>query len=423
MPLLTIGISHQTAPIAIRERVALPEGDRSERLRSLVQLAGVEEGLLLATCNRTEIYCYGHEPSAAAVLDWVHQTWNVGDARLDKYFYRHRDTDAIKHLIRVAGGMDSMVLGESQILGQLKQAWTEAREAETVGVFLDRLCQHAVMSAKTIRHQSAIGDKPISVAYTAIVLARQLFSDLDARHVLLIGAGEMIELCAQHLRQHGVAKLIIANRDADKAARIGAKLGAEPAALSELDRVLPQADIVISSTASDRPVVTLKAVEQALVTRRRKPMFIVDIAVPRDVEPAVQALDDVYLYTIDDLQQVVDENLRKRSSAARAAESDVEAATEEFIRWMNGSRAADALQLMRESAHKHSRELAERALRRLKAGHDPEAVLEQMGNTLTNRILHAPSKFLRQAAEQDDLEVIATINRIFGPEDASEDSQ
>lgn len=416
MPLLTIGISHQTAPIAIRERVALPEADRSARLKSLVAVDGIDEAILLATCNRTEMYCYGDDPQATSVLDWVHRSWNVADERLDRYFYMHHGTDAVRHLIRVAGGMDSLVLGESQILGQIKQAWREAREAQTVGVFIDRLCQHALMTAKSIRNLSEIGDKPISVAYTAIVLARQLFSDLGSRRVLLIGAGEMIELCARHLVQHGVSHLTIANRDASRAADLAAELGAEPVALSGLAEVLPQADIVISSTSSESPVITLEAVRQALAERRHKPMFMVDIAVPRDVEASVGDLDDVYLYTIDDLQQVVDENLENRSSAARAAETDVEESVNEFVRWMNGTRAADALQLMRVSAHDHSRELVERAMRRLQAGHDPKAVLEQLGSTLTNRILHAPTKHLRQAAERNDLEAIATINRIFEPE-------
>lgn len=416
MPLLTIGISHHTAPIAIRERVALTSGDHSGRLKSLVAVPGVDEALLLATCNRTELYCAGQEPASEALLDWVHEAWGLDEERLDRYFYSHLDAEAVRHLIRVAGGMDSLVLGESQILGQLKRAWQDAREAGTIGNLLDRLCQHAVTTAKLIRHQTAIGEKPISVAYTAIILARRLFSDLDSRRVLLVGAGEMIELCARHLIQRGVTRLSIANRDPEKATRLAAELGATPVAFADIESALPEADILITSTSSERPVITLEAVRRALSLRRHRPMFIVDIAVPRDVEPAVESLDDVYLYTIDDLQQVVDENLEQRSTAARAAEPDIEAAVDEFIRWMHGARAADSLQLMRESAHVHSRELVERAMRRLEAGHDPKAVLEQLGSTLTNRILHAPSKHLRQAAEQNELDTIATINRIFAPE-------
>lgn len=420
MPLLTLGISHHTAPIEIRERVALSSADRWSKLKSLLAIDGVEEALLLSTCNRTELYCYGPRPEPESLLGWVHDSWNLGQDRLDEYFYSHLDADAVRHLIRVAGGMDSLVLGESQILGQIKQAWQEAREANATGNLLDRLCQHAVTTAKSLRHHSAIGDEPISVAYTAIVLARRLFSDLESRNVLLIGAGEMIELCARHLKKHGVERLSIANRDPARAERLATDLGATPVDLAKLEDVLPTADILITSTASDRPVVTLEAVKKALSKRRHKPMFIVDIAVPRDVEPAVEKLDDVYLYTIDDLQQVVDENLDKRHSAAAAAEPDIDVAVAEFIRWMNGSRAANALQLMRENAHDHSRELVERALRRLEAGHEPKAVLEQLGSTLTNRILHAPSKHLRQAAEQDDLDMIATINRIYAPPEEPE---
>ncbi len=415
MPLVTLGISHHTAPIEIRERVALSSGDHSDILKSLLAMDGVEEALLLSTCNRTELYCSGPNPDPDSLLGWVHDSWGLGEERLDQYFYDHRDAEAVRHLIRVAGGMDSLVLGESEILGQLKKAWAEAREAETVGNLLDRLCQHAVTTAKAIRHQSAIGDEPISVAYTAIVLARRLFSDLDSRHVLLLGAGEMIELCARHLMQHGVTRLTIANRDFSRAEALASALNATPLALADLDEVLPNADILISSTSSDQPIVTLQAVKAALAKRRHKPMFMVDIAVPRDVEPAVDKLDDVYLYTIDDLQQVVDENLLKRSNAAEAVEPEVEAAVASFIRWMNGKRATDSLQTLRENAHVHSRELVDRAMRRLEAGHDPRSVLEQLGNTLTNRILHAPLKHLREAAEHDDLDMIATINRIYAP--------
>lgn len=415
MPLVTLGISHHTAPIEIRERVALPSGSHSGILKSLLAMDGVDEALLLSTCNRTELYCSGPNPDPQALLGWVHESWGLGSERLDQYFYDLKDAEAVRHLIRVAGGMDSLVLGESEILGQLKRAWAEAREAETVGNLLDRLCQHAVTTAKAIRHQSAIGDEPISVAYTAIVLARRLFSDLDSRHVLLIGAGEMIELCARHLMQHGVSRLTIANRSFSRAETLASELNATPVSLEHLDDVLPSADILISSTSSDQPVVTLQAVKAALAKRRHKPMFMVDIAVPRDVEPAVEKLDDVYLYTIDDLQQVVDDNLLKRSNAAEAVKPEVEAAVDAFIRWMNSKRATDSLQMMRESAHVHSRELVDRALRRLDAGHDPRAVLEQLGNTLTNRILHAPSKHLREAAEHDDLDMIATINRIYAP--------
>jgi glutamyl-tRNA reductase len=416
MPLLILGISHHTAPIEIRERVALSGGDYVVKLNSLMTIGGVDEALLLTTCNRTELYCFGTELDTSALLDWVHDAWSLGNDRIDQYFYNYHDRDAVRHLIRVAGGMDSLILGESQILGQLKKAWQESRKAKSAGNLIDRLCQHAVTAAKSIRRQTAIGDKPISVAYTAIVLARQLFSDLDSRGVLLIGAGEMIELCARHLNQHGVSQLSIANRDQSKAERLAEKLGATPVALSELDRVLPDADILISSTASTQPVVSLDTVKRALSARRHQPMFMVDIAVPRDVDPAVDKLDDVYLYTIDDLQQVVDENLEHRNTAARKAVPEIDAAVEDFIRWMNGTRATDSLQLLRESAHGHGRELVLRAMRRLEAGHDPKAVLEQFSSTLTNRILHAPSKHLRQAAELDDIEMITMINRIYSPE-------
>lgn len=415
MHLFAIGLSHQTAPVEIREQLALRSEDYPDRLRSLLEDTGAEEAILLATCNRMEIYCKGEKLDSASLLNWIHEAWTLRSSRLDKYFYVYRDSDAVRHLIRVAGGMDSLVLGETQILGQLKEAWATAREAGTTGVVIDRLCQHAVASAKSIRHQSGIGDMPVSVAYTALTLARQLFSDLESKQVLLIGAGEMIALCGQHLKQHGVSRIVIANRDLARAKKLANEVGATPIALSQLEDMLPHADILISSTASAEPVLTVESVRSALDRRRHRPMFIVDIAVPRDVEPAVAKLRDVYVYTIDDLQQVVDENLEQRSKAAAAAEQDVDIAAEEFIRWMNGSQASDTLQLMRNAAHEHSRELVERALKRLEAGHDPKDVLEQLGSTLANRILHAPVKQLRQAAENKELEILAAINQVFSP--------
>ena len=421
MPLLTLGISHHTAPIEIRERVAVSAGDYVEKLKSLRSHGDIDEALLLATCNRVEIYCTGDNLDFPTLFDWVHDAWDLGEERLDRYFYSHRGKDAIRQLIRVAGGVDSLVLGETQILGQLKQAWQQARNANSAGTIIDRLCQHAVTTAKAIRHQTGIGDKPVSVAYTAIVLARQLFSDLESRKVLLIGAGEMIELCARHLNQQGVNHLSIANRDFKKAENLAAEINARPVALSDLDEALPDADILITSTASDQPIVKLESVKEALRARRYQPMFMVDIAVPRDIEPSVEALDDVYLFTIDDLQNVVDKNLENRSQAARDAEPEIDAAVDEFVRWLNGTRAGDSLQLLRESAHEHKLELVDRALRRLHAGHDPKAVLEQLSSTLTNRILHAPSRHLRQAVEQDDLEMISMINRIYSPSDEDDE--
>jgi glutamyl-tRNA reductase len=384
-------------------------------------LPGIEEVLILGTCNRTEIYCLSSLGGKEKLLDWVHRSNGVPAGELDRHFYSYEGEDAARHLIRVASGLDSLVLGESQILGQLKEAWQQAHEAGSLGVVLDRLFQHTFASAKSIRTSSGIGDHPVSVAYTAVVLARQIFGDLGNKTVALIGAGEMIQLCGRYLRDHGIANLLILNRSREAAEELALELGASPMTLDQLGEALPRADILFSSTASPQPVIRKGDVKAALRKRRHRPMFLVDIAVPRDIEPEVARLKDVYLYTIDDLQNVVDENMQQRSEAAEAAVTEVEEAVAAFMRWLYGIRAGRTLKRIREQSHEFEQELTERALRRLQAGQDPADVLQQLASTLTNKILHLPSRRLREAAEHRDYEVLKAADRIFrndGPEDA-----
>jgi len=323
----------------------------------------------------------------------------------------------VRHIFRVAGGLESLVLGESQIVGQLKESWQMANQAGGVGKVLDRLFQCAFATGKLIRSKTGIGGHPVSVAYTTIMLAKQIFGDLNSKTVILVGAGEMIELCGRHLHDRGVSSLIIANRSVDHAKELAAQFGAHVVSLSDLPAVLYKADILISSTASQEPVIQPESVKIALRQRRNQPMFLVDIAVPRDIHPEVGKLDNVYLYTIDDLRKVVDENLSKRSEAAKAASGDVDESVQEFMRWLNSARAAVYLQKMHKHARMHSEELVAKALRKIKAGKDPEQAINQLANTLTKRILHLPSTRLRQAAEAQDDELLRVANRLFEPED------
>jgi len=421
MPLFTIGISHHTAPIEVRERVAISRSDYTDRVNELLALPGVEEVLILGTCNRTEIYCLSSKSGKQVVLDWLHRLNAIPEGEFDHYFYTHEADEAARHLIRVASGLDSLVLGETQILGQLKEAWQQAHDAGSLGTVLDRLFQHAFASAKSIRSRSGISEHPVSVAYTAVVLARQIFGDLDTKTVVLVGAGEMVQLCGRYLRDHGIHKLLILNRSRAKAEELAQELDATAMTLDQLDDALPRADILISSTASPRPVIGTRDVKAALRARRHRPMFLVDIAVPRDIEPDVARLKDVYLYTIDDLQQVVDENMQQRSEAAELAMSDVDAAVAAFMRWLYGIRAGRTLKRIREQSHGHEDELIDRALKRLRAGQEPGEVLQQMAATLTNKILHLPSKRLREAAENRDYEVLKAADRIFRTEEQEEE--
>lgn len=417
MPLLTTGISHHTAPLEIREKIAIARVDNANRVRELCALSDIEEAVIVSTCNRTEIYSIGPEHSHEQVRQWLQDCGNLTTAEIDKHCYTHEREQSVRHLFRVAGGLESLVLGESQILGQLKESWQLAREAGGVGKVMDRLFQHAFAIGKRVRSTTGIGEHPVSVAYITVLLAKQIFGDLASKTIILVGAGEMIELCGRHLHDKGVSSLIIANRSIKRAAELAEQFGAHAVSLADLPGILHKADILISSTASQQHVISSESVKAALKQRRNRPMFLVDIAVPRDIEPETGALKNVYLYTIDDLQQVVDRNRSERSRAAQTARADVDLAVDEFMRWLNSARAAVYLQKLHNHARKNSQELVAKALRKIAAGNDLEQVITQLANTLSKRILHLPSTRLRQAAEAQDDELLRVANRLFEPED------
>jgi glutamyl-tRNA reductase len=417
MPLLTTGISHHTAPLETREKIAIARTDYTLRVRELCELESVEEVVVVSTCNRTEIYSIGPKESRAQIRAWLQSKGDLTDSEMDEHCYVREREQAVRHLFRVAGGLESLVLGESQIVGQLKDSWQMAQEAGGVGKVLDRLFQHAFATGKKIRSKTRIGEHPVSVAYTTVMLAKHIFGDLASKTVILVGAGEMVELCGRHLREKGVSSLIIANRSLARATELAGQFDAHAVSLAELSNVLHKADILISSTASPEPVLHPEAVKSALRQRRNQPMFLVDIAVPRDIHPDVGKLGNVYLYTIDDLQKVVNENVSKRSEAAEAAANDVSESVDEFMRWLNSARASVYLKNMHKHARNNSEELAAWALRKIEAGRDPKQVIPQLANTLAKRILHLPSTRLRQAAEEQDDELLKVANRLFEPED------
>jgi len=417
MPLLVTGISHHTASLEIREKIAITRLDYAERVNDLFQLDDVEEVVVVSTCNRTEIYSVGKKNSGDQVRQWLQTKGGLSDAEMDKHCYVQEREQAVHHLFRVAGGLESLVLGESQIVGQLKDSWQMSINAGGAGKVLDRLFQHAFATGKRIRSKTRIGEHPVSVAYTTVMLAKQIFGDLTSKTVILVGAGEMVELCGQHLQDKGLKSLIIANRSIERANELAEKFGALATSLTNLPEILHKADILISSTASLEPVIQASSVKAALKQRRNQPMFLVDIAVPRDIHPDVGKLGNVYLYTIDHLQKVVDENLSKRYEAAEAASSDVDESVDEFMRWLNSARATVYLQNLHKHARMNGDELVEKALRKIRAGKDPEKVVKQLAHTLTKRILHLPSTRLRQAAEEQDDDLLKVANRLFEPED------
>ncbi len=413
MKLLAVGLNHKTAPIEVRERLTFGPDIIAGALRDLKGRQGVHEAVVLSTCNRTELYCAVADGGEETVRAWLGGFHGIESDRLDPYLYAYAERDAIVHLLRVASGLDSMVLGEPQILGQVKNAFQTAADCTATGKLLCRLFQHAFSVAKTVRTDTAIGSSPVSVAFAAVSLARQIFSDLSKQTALLIGAGETIELAARHLHQNGIGRIVVANRTVERAHELAAQFDGFAIALTEIGNHLAEADIVISSTASPLPVLGKGAVERALKARRRRPMFMVDIAVPRDIEPEVASLSDVYLYTVDDLQGVIDEGLRSRQEAAVQAEEIIAFHAEEFMAWLRSLDAAGLIQDYRQRAEQLRDEVLERAQRQLESGKSPAEVLSFLAHTLTNKLLHAPSSRLRQAARDGDAEILEAANELF----------
>lgn len=413
MSLITLGINHKTAPVALRERVVFSPERLPEALRDLAAVPTVLEVAILSTCNRTELYCTLDNPRYDAVIDWLSRYHKINADELKSYLYTHPDQDSIRHMLRVATGLDSMILGEPQILGQMKDSYREAVNAGTVGTMLGRLFQHSFAVAKQIRTDTAIGSSPVSVAFAAVRLARQIFGDLGQQTALLIGAGETIELAARHLADNGIGRMIIANRTVERAHDLAGQFDAYGIALSDIPAHLEEADIVIASTASQEPILNRKLVEKALKKRKHKPIFMVDIAVPRDIHPDVGKLEDIYLYTVDDLQNVIDEGFKSRQEAARQAEEIIDIQVQHFLGWQKSLNAVDTIREYRDHAEHTRDEVMDKAKRMLEQGKSTDEVLEFMAHTLTNKLLHNPCVNMREAAAQGRLDLIRSARELF----------
>ena len=413
MSLLAIGLNHKSAPIGIREKVTFGPDIIVGALRSLTERPGVDEAVILSTCNRTEAYCVLHDASLEDICQWLSDFHGLELETISPYLYNHQNRDTIAHLLRVASGLDSMVLGEPQILGQVKQAYQTASDAATSGKLLGKLFQHTFSVAKQIRTDTAIGHSPVSIAFAAVSLARQIFSNLAEQTALLIGAGETIELAARHLHQHGIGRIIVANRTIERAHALANQFAGYAIALTELPTHLAEADIVISSTASPLPVLGKGTVESALKKRRHQPIFMVDIAVPRDIEAEVSELNDVYLYTVDDMQEVIDENMRSRQEAAEQALEIIDLHTEEFMGWLRSLDAASMIQDYRRKADRMRDEVLQRALKQLHSGKSPEEALTFLAHSLTNKLLHTPSTQIRRAGFDGEKALLEAANTLF----------
>ena len=411
MNLLVLGINHQTAPVSLRERVAFGAEALPRALASLRALPDVREVALLSTCNRTELYALS-EDSGRALADWL-ASHPVDAGDLHAYLYKHEDADAVRHLFRVATGLDSLVLGEPQILGQVKEAWAAARNAGTLGTQLDRLFQHAFATAKRARTDTRIGANPVSVASAAVRLAQESFARLDDSTVLLIGAGETIELAARHLSEGKVKRLLVANRTLAHAQELASRHGGVALPLAELDRHLGEADIVLSATASREPILHKAQVAAALAQRKHRPMLLLDLAVPRDIAADVADLKDVFLYTVDDLERAIEDNRRSRREAAEEAEAIVELQTARFVETSLAATRHAPLKRLRAHGERARDEALAKARQQLASGRDPREVLDLLAHTLTNRLLHAPTAALREAALSGDAELARATDKLF----------
>jgi glutamyl-tRNA reductase len=406
-----LGINHRTAPVALREKVAFSEERLLAALRALRQEAGVAEVVILSTCNRTELYWAG-SASGAELSHWL-ERHHGNSLDLASSLYVHQESGAVKHAFSVASGLDSMVLGEAQILGQLKDAYRVAQLAGSTGPSLNKLFQAAFSAAKRVRSETRIGENAVSLASATVSLARRVYSDLSAQTALMVGAGDMNALAARHFISAGVKRMVIANRTLARAQALAAELNAHAVGLDALDQELAQADIVITCTASAVPLITKAAAEAAIRARRRRPIFMVDLAVPRDIDPAVADLEDVYLFSIDDLQQLIDENRQQREVAAGGARLVID---EEVARFLIESRAKDAgpaIRALRDQAEGIRLTTLEQARRLLTAGKSPDEVIEYLAATLTNRLLHTPTQALRQAAELSESTLAETLTRLL----------
>jgi len=411
MSLYTLGLNHQTAPLDVREQVAFSPDALGHALRDLLARPKVKEAAILSTCNRTEVYVHGTEPQP--VVRWLEDFHRVPKDSLSPYIYTLPREQAVAHAFRVASGLDSMVLGEPQILGQMKQAVRQAESAGTLGLVLNRLFQRTFAVAKDVRTQTDIGAASISMAAAAVKLAERIFPAISEQRLLLIGAGEMIDLTATHFAARKPRSITIANRTLERGKELAGRFGAEAITLNEMPDALPRFDIIVTCTASTLPILGKGLLERVVKARRHAPVFIVDLAVPRDVEPEAAELDDVFLYSVDDLSNIVKGNLQVRKEAVTQAEEMIAAQAENFLRWLEGRTVVPTITAL----HGHHDGLRaaelERARRMLAGGTPPDQVLELLARGLTNKFLHAPTQALNQAGDAERAELVAMFEKIY----------
>ncbi|NCN44289.1 MAG: glutamyl-tRNA reductase [Piscirickettsiaceae bacterium CG_4_9_14_3_um_filter_43_564] len=416
MKLFVLGVNHETAPVDIREKISFSPEQVRLALSELKTQSLATECVILSTCNRTEIYATLNNEDTHALYDWLHQFFQLQEQSISQFLYEYTELEAIKHIMRVASGLNSLVLGEPQILGQIKDAYHLAHKNDSIHQTLHALFQCIFKTAKQVRTDTEIGSSPVSVAFAAVALSKQFFGCLKAQNALLIGAGETIELVARHLKENQIGNLIIANRTLSKAHQLTEALGGYAINLDEISNHLHEADIVIASTASPNAIIHTDMVESALKKRRHKPMFMVDIAVPRDIEAKVGDFSDTYLYSVDDLQEIIEENKQSRQDAALAAEEIIDAQAQVFINQFKATQVVSPIiQSYRQQAHELKQQLLSETHHQLELGADPSTLLTKLANQLTNKILHTSTYNLNQAGLNGEREVLDAAKRLLLP--------
>jgi len=411
MQLFAFGINHQTAPLSVREQVVFHADNLTTALRELVDRRPVQEAAIISTCNRTEVYCSTEDPRAA--VDWMAGYHRLKTQQIEPYVYQLPQEKAVKHAFRVASGLDSMVLGEPQILGQFKQAVRAAQAAGTLGVLLHKLFQRTFAVAKSVRSETEIGAATVSMAAAAVGLAQRIYSSIAEQSVLFIGAGEMIELTATHFAAHHPRRVTFANRTLERAQALADRFLGRAITLNELPSQLATHDIVVSSTASTLPIIGKGLTESALRARKHRPMLMYDLAVPRDIEGEVGALDDVFLYTVDDLGKIAREGMEVRGNAVTQAEAIIENQVTDFMHWLGNRELVPTIRALRDSAERARRHEMERALRRLAKGDDPRGVIEQLSHALAAKLTHAPTHALAHAREDERMQLAELLTRLY----------
>lgn len=411
MQLFTLGLNHQTAPVSVREKLAFSAESLPAALNSLLGQQLVKEAAIVSTCNRTEIYCNTKSPRAA--IEWLAGYHHLRDSEIEPYLYLLPNDQAVRHAFRVAAGLDSMVLGEAQILGQLKDAVRQAQDAGSLGILLNTLFQRTFSVAKEVRTRTEIGANSVSMAAAAVRLAERIFPSVKGTRVLFIGAGEMIELCATYFAAQQPKSITVANRTLQRAEALADRFSGKAITLAELPQQLAYHDIVVTSTGSTLPILGKGMVERTLKQRKRQPIFMVDLAVPRDIEAEVAELEDVYLYTVDDLACVVQEGRDRRQHAVEEAETIINGKVVEFMSWLDSREVVPVIRALRDRADRLRRHELEKAFKLLERGEDPHKALEALATGLTNKFTHLPTHALNQALPDERDGLIDTVSRIY----------